>query len=100
MKTYVVGTHQKHLHKVLLMSTHNICFHGEIRKNIYFLVDLFQAFLSNFLSIIDHKSRMTQIERFEFHFFIICQYVKIQADNCQKLMKFAHEQLLNSSPQY
>ena len=32
MITYVVGTHKKHLTKVLLMGTHNICFHGEIRK--------------------------------------------------------------------
>ena len=29
---YVVGTHQKCLAKVLLMSTHNICLRGEIRK--------------------------------------------------------------------
>ena len=26
------GTHQKHLTEVLLMSTHNICFHREIRN--------------------------------------------------------------------
>ena len=32
MKAYVVGTHQKRLCEALLMSTHNICFHGEIRK--------------------------------------------------------------------
>ena len=32
MKTYVVGTHYKHLGEALLMSTHDICFHGEIRK--------------------------------------------------------------------
>ena len=31
-KTYVVGTHNKRLGEALLMSTHNICFHGEIRK--------------------------------------------------------------------
>ena len=31
-KTYLVGTHYKHLSKVLLMSTHSICFLGEIRK--------------------------------------------------------------------
>ena len=31
MKTYVVGTHLKYLTEALLMSTHNICFHGEIR---------------------------------------------------------------------
>ena len=29
MKIYVAGTHE-----ALLMSTHNVCFHGEIRKNI------------------------------------------------------------------
>ena len=29
-----VGTDQKHLTKALLMSTHNIYFNGEIRKNI------------------------------------------------------------------
>ena len=32
IKTYVVGTHQKRLAKALLMSTHSICFRGEIRK--------------------------------------------------------------------
>ena len=32
MKTYVVGTHWKYLDKVLLISTHNICCYGEIRK--------------------------------------------------------------------
>ena len=32
MKTYILGTHQKRLAEALLMSTHNICLHGEIRK--------------------------------------------------------------------
>ena len=32
MKTYVVGTHYKDPAEALLMSTYNICFHGEIRK--------------------------------------------------------------------
>ena len=32
IKTYVVGTHQKRLGEALLMSTHNICFCGDIRK--------------------------------------------------------------------
>ena len=32
MKTYVVVTHLKCLTKALQMSTHNICFHVEIRK--------------------------------------------------------------------
>ena len=32
MKTYVMGTHKKRLAEALLMSTHNICFLGEIRK--------------------------------------------------------------------
>ena len=31
-KMYVVGTHQKCLCEEFLMSTHNICFHREIRK--------------------------------------------------------------------
>ena len=31
-KTYVVGTHYKCLKGVLLMSTHNICLHREIRE--------------------------------------------------------------------
>ena len=31
MKTYVVGTHLKGLIEALLMSTHNICFRGEMR---------------------------------------------------------------------
>ena len=29
IKTYIVSTHQKRLNEALLMSTHNICFHGE-----------------------------------------------------------------------
>ena len=35
MKSYVVGVREKHLGEVLLMSTNNICFCGEIRKNIH-----------------------------------------------------------------
>ena len=31
-KKYVVGTHQKRLSEALLMSTHNIRFHADIRK--------------------------------------------------------------------
>ena len=31
-KIYGVGTHKKRLTEALLMSTHNVCFHGEIRK--------------------------------------------------------------------
>ena len=34
IKIYIVGTHQKRLSKVLLMSTHNICFYGEMEKII------------------------------------------------------------------
>ena len=33
-KTYIVGTHWKCLTKVLLMSTHNVCFYGELKKII------------------------------------------------------------------
>ena len=56
------------------MNTHNICFHGEINsfscKNQYFLVDFLNTMLSIFFTFIDHESRMTQIDSFEFHFFI------------------------------
>ena len=31
---YVVGTHYNHLGYVIQMSTHNICFHGELMKII------------------------------------------------------------------
>ena len=34
-KTYVVGTHQKHLGEALLISTPIICFHQGIRNNIH-----------------------------------------------------------------
>ena len=30
-----VGTHKKHLYDLLLMSTHHISFHGEIKTNVY-----------------------------------------------------------------
>ena len=33
-KTYVVGTHKKRPSEALLMSTHNICSYGELKKNI------------------------------------------------------------------
>ena len=29
------GTHEKRLAEVLLINTHNICFHGEIRENYF-----------------------------------------------------------------
>ena len=36
----IEGTHYKYLIKALLVSTHNICFYGEIKKNIdIFLVE-------------------------------------------------------------
>ena len=37
METYVVGTHSKRLAEALRMSTHNICFQGEISKIISLL---------------------------------------------------------------
>ena len=39
MKTFVMGTHLKHLTEALLVSTHNICFNGEVRKYQHFLVE-------------------------------------------------------------
>ena len=35
MKTYVVVTHEKRLREALLVSTHNICLHQEVRKLLY-----------------------------------------------------------------
>ena len=46
MKTYVVGTHLKCLNEALLMSTHNICFRGEIRKYQYFFAEKKKSTLS------------------------------------------------------
>ena len=37
---YVVGNHWKRLSEALLMSTHNVCFRGESRKNITLLPPL------------------------------------------------------------
>ena len=34
IKTYVVGTHMKHFIEAILMSTHNICFYGELEEII------------------------------------------------------------------
>ena len=34
IKTSVVGTHQNRLSEAILMSTHNICFDGELMKII------------------------------------------------------------------
>ena len=34
IEIYVVGTHLKCLTEGLLISTHNICFHGEINKSL------------------------------------------------------------------
>ena len=50
MKTYVVGTHYKHLGEALLMSTNNICFHAEIRKIICCYPLLSRVCLINFVS--------------------------------------------------
>ena len=58
--------------KVLIMSTHNICLNGEIRKISILLVDLLKAILLNFFTFIDHKSRNTQTDSFEFDFYITC----------------------------
>ena len=36
-KTYVVGTRKKRLGEAFLMSTHNICFCGELRKKYQYI---------------------------------------------------------------
>ena len=43
-------------------------FHGEMKNYQFFWVDLFEAILSNFFTFIDQKSRMTQIDNFEYSF--------------------------------
>ena len=53
------------------MSTHNICFHGEIRKMSLLFADLLKAVLSLFF-FFGQISRMTQTDSFDFHFFINC----------------------------
>ena len=58
-------------YEALLMSTHNIQFHGEIRKISLLLGCLIKGyFIIFFFIFIDHKSRITQKDSFEFHFFI------------------------------
>ena len=44
----------------------------EKEEKNYFWIDLFKAILSNSFTFIDHKSRMIQIDSFEFQFFITC----------------------------
>ena len=60
MKTDAIGIH----YKALL--THNMRFHGEIRKTYqYFEVEqkcLIQAILYNYFTFIGHKSKKTQID--------------------------------------
>ena len=45
---------------------HNTCFHREVKKYQYFSIDFFKAILSNIFS----HFRMTQVDSFEFYFFI------------------------------
>ena len=76
-KTYIVGTHYKCLAKIPKMSTHNICFHGEVRK-ISILLDwkkhLIKSYGWNFgkfvsLKIFVHDRTNNAI--FCFHLFLI-----------------------------
>ena len=40
MKTYVMGSHKKRLTEALLMSTHNVRFHGKLEKKYqYFWIE-------------------------------------------------------------
>ena len=58
------------------MNTHDIYFHGEIKKkqkkHQYFWASLFKVTLSIVFIFIDHKSRMIQTDSSEFCFFITC----------------------------
>ena len=44
-KNISCGAYYKHLNEGLVMSTHNICFSGEIRKNIFMIAFLSEAML-------------------------------------------------------
>ena len=50
MKTYVAHTHYKRFGEAILMSTHNIYFHGEITKTDYFKTELSTLSLSDTLT--------------------------------------------------
>ena len=63
--------------RVLITSASSIQLSWRNKKKYqYFWVDLFEAILSNFLTFIDHKPRMTEIDNFEFHFYITCLKIK------------------------
>ena len=59
MKMYVLGTHLKFLLNVVLMSAHNICFHGENRKYQYVLVEI--ALAARSFGIINSAYMMQKI---------------------------------------
>ena len=69
MKTYVVGTHKKHLNEALLMSTYNICgFSWTNKKNInIFLVE--KSTLSTMINphIFENKSN----DKLDFFFIFV-----------------------------
>ena len=45
-KIFIVDPQKKHLVEALLMSTHNICFHREIRKSIIWIPPLIWSYVS------------------------------------------------------
>ena len=63
MKTYVVGTHQKRLTEALLMSTHKICFHWEIRK-LYICCDHQKHLTKAFLMSTHNNISMEKKEKY------------------------------------
>ena len=53
------------------MSTHNVCFHGEIRKISAFQRGkkwLISGYFINIFTFIDHKSKLTETDMLIFHF--------------------------------
>ena len=71
------------------MSTHNICFHGEIKKNSTFKLTYLRL-LHQFSSLfIDHKSKINQIDSLEFHFYITPIKIKKSEKNIFLKIEFS-----------
>ena len=69
------GTHYVHLTGALLVSTHNICFHGEIRKLLCGYSPLRKYAYSNMLKILPPKNENFKIKKFRYIFHISDQNI-------------------------
>ena len=54
---YVLGAQKNRLFETVLLSTHNICFGGEIKKNIFFCY----ALLTKFLDLCDVTEKLLKV---------------------------------------